>query len=209
MGLIAKETGGSRIPPIEAGSYPAVCYALVDLGDQYSQKFDKCSRQVLIMWEIPGETITIEGEELPRALSATYTNSLSKKAKLRTMLEGWRGRAFTAEELKGFDLSKLIGIGCMIGVTHTRKTDGSEYAKISSVSKLPKGFTVPEPQNTSVVFDLDKPGALDKMAILPEWVQNRVRESETYKNMICAPDGSAPAKQNDFFAIDDSEDLPF
>ena len=160
--------------------------------------------------EIPGETITIDGEELPRALSATYTNSLGEKAKLRAMLEGWRGRSFTAEELMGFDLSKLVGIGCMIGVTHARKTDGGEYVKISSVSKLPKGFAAPALQNLPVVFDLDAPDAIEKLALLPEWVKNRVKESETWKRMFSAPDGSGPVPSAEGdTALDTDEDLPF
>ena len=60
-----------------------------------------------------------------------------------------------------------------------------------------------------VNFDLDAPDALAQMTKLPEWVQNRIKESETYKAML-RPDASVTeAAGDDFSVIDDSEDLPF
>ena len=64
----------------------------------------------IFMWELPGEEIEIEGEMKPRAISETYTNSLGEKANLRKMLENWRGRAFTQEEMDGFDLRNVLGL---------------------------------------------------------------------------------------------------
>lgn len=110
MSLIAKASGGSKFPILEAGSYPAMCYAIVDIGQQYNKTFNNYAQKVIFMWELPGEEIEIEGEMKPRAISETYTNSLGEKANLRKMLENWRGRAFTQEEMDGFDLRNVLGL---------------------------------------------------------------------------------------------------
>ena len=126
------------------------------------------------------------------------------------MLENWRGRAFTQEEMDGFDLRNVLGKPCMISVVHGTKSDGSTYAKVGSVSKMPKGMNIAsKTANPLINFDLDAPDALEQMTKLPEWVQNRIKESETYKEML-RPDASVTeAAGEDFSVIDDSEDLPF
>lgn len=210
MSLIAKASGGTKYPLLEAGSYPAICYAIIDIGQQYNKTFDKYASKVIFMWELPGEEIEVEGEVKPRAISEQYTNSLGEKANLRKMLENWRGRAFTQEEMDGFDLRNVLGKPCMISVVHGTKRDGSTYAKVGSVSKMPKGMNVAsKTANPLLNFDLDAPDALERMTKLPEWVQNRIKESETYKAML-RPDASVTeAAGEDFSLIDDSEDLPF
>ena len=62
MSLIAKESSGSKFPPIEEGVYVATVYSVVDLGEQYSEKFEKSSRKILITWEIQDLQIEIDGE---------------------------------------------------------------------------------------------------------------------------------------------------
>ena len=126
------------------------------------------------------------------------------------MLENWRGRAFTQEEMDGFDLRNVLGKACMISVVHGTKSDGSPYAKVGSVSKMPKGMSVPQKTtNALILFDLDAPDALENLQKLPEWVQNRIKESETYKEKM-RPDASVVEARNDDFAvIDAAEDCPF
>ena len=51
-------------------------------------------------------------------------------------MEKWRGKAFTEEELRGFDLETLIGISCRLVVEHS--TDG-KWANVTSVFKPEKG----------------------------------------------------------------------
>jgi hypothetical protein len=68
----------------------------------------------------------------PYMVMATFTNSLHEKSRLRPMLEAWRGRKFTNEELDGFDLEKLIGANCQVQVIHAI-TDKGTYANIQAV----------------------------------------------------------------------------
>ena len=123
--LTVKENGGSNIPILEEGSYPAVCYMLVDIGMQKNERYGNSSRKVIIGWEVAGEHVLVEGEEKPRVFSARYTASLNEKSLLRRDLAAWRGRDFTEEELKAFDLKSILGAPCLIQIIHKEATAGS------------------------------------------------------------------------------------
>ena len=183
MSLIVNEGASSNIPLLPEDVYPAVCCMLVDLGEQYSEKFDNTAHKVLISWELPGEKLD-NGET--RRLSNTYTASLNSKGNLRKDLISWRGRDFTVEELKKFDLRNIVGAPCMLSVIHKVGQDGNKRAVIGGIMKLPKGMTVPALSNGYTIFDLDEPDAEAKMADLPEWIQTRIQESETWKEMQSA-----------------------
>lgn len=189
---------GNSIPIIEAGMYPAVCIAIIDIGEQYNKAFDKYSRKCIFQWEIPDETITIDGEEKPRVISETYTASLAEKATLRKALESWRGREFTQEELTCFDLENVLGAPCMLNIIHKENSKGNKFASISTITRLPKGMTVAT-ETPKKIFSLNDPDALDRINDFPEWIQNRIRESATYTAMTA---GS-------FTEVEDNGELPF
>lgn len=182
MSLIVKDGGGTNIPLLPEDVYPAVCNMLVDLGDQYSKQFDKTSHKVLICWEIPSETLE-SGET--RRLSKTYTATLNEKGNLRKDLIAWRGRDFTPDELKEFDLRRVAGAPCMLQIVHKVKQDGSKFASIAAIMKLPKGMPAPKPSGEVIVFDLDNAEeAMKKLSALPDWMQERVKESDTWHDII-------------------------
>jgi hypothetical protein len=112
MPIIASDKGGSDFEPIPAGSHQAVCYGVVDLGTQMSNNPQFAdARKVCILWELPQERGKFKDKEdqskmvdRPRAISAVYTLSLGTKANLRKVLESWRAKQFTEDELKGFDI---------------------------------------------------------------------------------------------------------
>lgn len=185
MSLIVNEGSSTSIPLLPEDTYPAVCNMLVDLGEQYSEKFDKTSRQILIMWEIPSEKLD-NGES--RRLSKTYTASLNSKGNLRRDLIAWRGRDFTVDELKAFDLKNIVGAPCMLQVIHRVGQDGTKRAVIGGIMKLPKGMPVPGLTNGWTVYDLDADDAEEKIDDLPEWIQERIKGSETWKHLAEAKD---------------------
>lgn len=185
MSLIVNEGASSNIPLLPEDVYPAVCNMLVDLGEQYSEKFGNTARKVLISWELPGEKLD-NGET--RRLSNTYTASLNSKGNLRKDLISWRGRDFTVDELKKFDLRNIVGAPCMLSVIHKVGQDGNKRAVIGGIMKLPKGMTVPALSNGYTIFDLDEPDPEEKMKDLPEWIQTRIMESETWKEREAALD---------------------
>ena len=199
--LIASAKPKSSTPPLEPGSYLARCVQIIDLGEQMNEIAGKLQRQVMLLFEIPFERIEINGDDKPRMISGIYTLSLSDKAKLRGVLESWRGKQFTEEELAAFDLRKILNTPCMLSVVEkTSKTSGNKYSSIGTIARAYKGAIVPPAESPIFVFDLDEPDALGMLETLPEWVQERVKQGQTYKDMISNPDS---------FEDITSDDVPF
>lgn len=139
MPLIATDEGKS-FRPCPEGLHPAVCVDVIDMGE-VDNKFKPGTKQhkCRIVWQI--EETDPENEDKRFIVSGFYTVSLNEKANLRKDLESWKGRKFTAEELKGFDLEKLIGVNCQINVVHYRKPDSSRiYGNVEAIVPLGKGM---------------------------------------------------------------------
>ena len=200
MAIIASAKSGNFVP-VSEGVHTAVCIWVIDLGDQYSEKFDNTSRKVQLTWEIPDETIEIDGEQKPRVISKEYTLSLNEKAVLRQHLEAWRGKKFSEEELKGFDLANIIGASCQLQVLHNSKG----YANVGSIMALPKGMEKLTPHNDTIYFDLSENSCLYLMDKLPGWIQDKIKQSSTYLKLVKA---SVDTDNGDFQEVD-SGDLPF
>ncbi|CZT57861.1 hypothetical protein BN3661_02203 [Eubacteriaceae bacterium CHKCI005] len=202
MSLIAKGNDSYTYDPIPEGQHIAVCYAIVDEGVQHNPRYDNSSRKVRIMWELPEVTMEYNGETVPRVFSKEYTLSLGDKSNLRKDLQAWRGKAFTDEDLlSGFNLSQLIGKGCILQMTNEKK-EGKTYTNITGIMALMRGMQCPPPHNPPFVFDLENPECLSKLPELPKWLQERITQSETYKKLVSS------GGNTDFQEVDD-DDLPF
>ena len=194
MSLIA--TDKSNYKPVDAGTYSAVCVGMIDMGTQNTAYGTK--QQVLFQFEMDAERD--DGNRY--VISKAYTNSLNKKARLREDLDAWRGRPFTPEEIKGFDLRKVLGAPCLLTVTHG-DNEGNVYAKIHAVAKLPKGMASIEPSNDPVFFDMEErdPEVLKK---LPEWLRDKIEAAPEWNKLPEEPEVSEKAKEENF-----SDTIPF
>lgn len=200
--LTASASSGGSFAPIPEGTYLAVCNMLVDLGMQRNETYNNVSRKVLIGWQLPDETIEIDGKEEPRAISKRYTLSLDDRSNLRADLAAWRGRDFTQEELQAFDLRNIVGAPCLINIIH-KENNGKKYANISSIMALPKGMPRPQMSAEPTVFDLDE-SPLSDIAKLPKWIAETIYKSETYQERVNV--GVEP----EIKALDDDDgDVPF
>ena len=72
-----KDRAKPKAPPVEPGVYMAVCVGVVDLGEQYSEKFKNYANKIKFVWALPSETIEIEGKTEERQLSKEFTISTS------------------------------------------------------------------------------------------------------------------------------------
>lgn len=178
MVIMATDTGGGGdFTPMPSGNHVAVCNMVVDLGKQridYNGE-SKVQHKVWIRWETPHERLTWtdrDGKENegPRVIGKQYTLSLHENATLRADLENWRGRAFTEEERKGFDVSKLLGAPCMLNIIHEAKGQKT-YANVKGIGALPKGMDKPQSSIGLLLYDSDHTGNYDK---LPEWLQKKI-----------------------------------
>lgn len=128
MSLMARSK--TFTPPPE-GVWPAVCVDVVDLGmiqGQWGAKH-KCR----ILWEISEKM----PDGKPFIAAKMYTVSLNEKASLFKHLKSWRGKPFTAEELTGFDLEKLIGAPCQLVIEQEEK-EGIVYGNITTILRAQK-----------------------------------------------------------------------
>ena len=212
--IIAKQSSNStsdfKLPP--AGSFLARLYRIIDIGTQTTEWMGKkkMQRKIIAMFELHGEDNdgqplqTAEGK--PLIVSKRYTLSLDEKATLRKDLEAWRGKAFTQEELDGFNLEVLLGKCCMISVTHSTY-DGKEYANIAGISQVPaalKKLGEPVGVNELLIFTLD-PFDQDKFNKLSEGMQGVIKKSAEYRNTF--EPGAPPVTSPPSELIDD--DIPF
>jgi len=129
----------SNFKPAPEGLHQAVC---CDVWDPYEAEsgFEagKMVTKTRIVWQLE---VVDEEHGRPYEVSQIYTLSLSEKANLRKMLEAWRGRKFSTEELKGFDLEKLIGANGQVQVVHNAKEGGDVYANVQAVVPIGKNMT--------------------------------------------------------------------
>lgn len=152
MAIVAKDSGGGDFELAPAGAHPAVCCDVVDLGIMkviYAGK-EKQQHKVRLVWQLD----EVDSTGKPFLAFKRYTLSLHEKAQLRKDLESWRGRSFTEEELDGFDLEKLLSVGCFLNIIHEAK-DKKTYANIAAIMKLPKGAVGPNVRDYIRVCERD------------------------------------------------------
>lgn len=133
MSITVKSNEGNFTPAPD-GLHHAVCVDVVDRGD-IETKYG-VRRMIDIWWQID----EINPDNHKRyGVRRRFGASLHQKSTLRQMLETWRGRKFTADELMGFDLEKLIGVNCQIQVVQEQGDDGAMYANVKAVVPAPRG----------------------------------------------------------------------
>jgi len=181
MGFTIKKNEGKKFEPVPAGAHPAICYMLVDLGTHHNPKFDKTARKAVIGFEFPEITERrADGSEFRRSLSKRYTVSMHEKSSLRGMLESWRGKKFSDEELAEFDLKSILGKPCLVNVI-TSMVDGRERSDIQSIGPLPKSMQNAYKLDGSVVYYSMEDNGFELPEALPEWIKTAISESIEFK----------------------------
>ena len=193
--------GGGDFEQCPAGSFAARCYQIIDLGHQtFEWKGEaKVAPKVRITWEL--NEMMQDGR--PFSISREYTASIGDKANLRKDLEAWRGRPFSAEELRNFSLENVLGAPCLLGIVHKPSKDNSKvYANVGSIMALPKGMACPELVNPAVKFDI---GTFDQKVFdgLSSYVQKKILMSKELEE-----NGIPQASSQDEPVIED-ETVPF
>lgn len=209
--IATNKGGGTDFEPIPQDTHLAICYQIIDLGTHEEKKFQSeetaPARKVRIVWELPEVRMEIEkdGEklDLPRAIGKDYKLSMHPKASLRKDLQKWRGREFTKEEEDAFDLEHVLGKACYLNVIHreSKRPDGSTatYANVDGIMKVPSSVQVPDitnpPRILAVQDVIDNGGNFPEW--LPEWMQEKIKESEEYRGFMGGSSSTAPAPQDD------------
>lgn len=204
MAIYAENTS-TTFTPMQAGAYAARCYSMIQIGTVTETILgeDKTLHKVRLSFEYPTELKVFKEEngEQPYVISKEFTLSMHEKASLRKFLESWRGKSFTEDQAKKFDITALLGIQCMINVIHKVAKNGNTYAEIASISPLPKGMMCPEPINKQLVLSYDSfdTNIFDS---LPDYIKDKMRASKEFKALSNPNHIDTPSE-------DDSDNLPF
>ena len=137
MPIIATAKGGVDHEPCPIGMQQAVCSFVCELGHEHNTMHNNWSPKVCLVFELA----ELMQDSRTFAISRNFTISLSDKAHLRAVLESWRGKAFTPEELAGFDVERVKGKSCLLNIVEYDKQKGGKGRKIASISPLMKGMT--------------------------------------------------------------------
>lgn len=213
--MINATSSGSFVKDqLQPDNYVARCYQMIEIGtvtEEYMGE-PKTSKKVRIGWEFPTETRVFKEEngEQPYVLSKEFTLSMHEKSNLRKVLGSWRGKPFTDQEAHSYDITQLLGKTCMIQVVHKTAKNGETYANIDTISTVPKGMTVPKAFNPIFVLSYDD-FSIEKFNSLPDFIKNKMKESEEYKALTEPKNGFKPlhdiAKKNK--VAESVDDLPF
>jgi hypothetical protein len=186
MPTLPQPTQGGDFTPPPAGSFPAICYRVIDLGRQKStfNNETKIAHKIMISWEIADEDERMP-DGRPFTISKRYTWSMHEKSTLRKHLEAWRGVPFKDSDFGegGFDIKRLIGVPCMLSIVLNEK-DGTTYGNVSSVAKMPKQMTAAPLVNPTAFLWLEK-GEFNRTVFdgLSESLRNTIAASPEYAMM--------------------------
>jgi hypothetical protein len=214
MSFVVEDKGGDfeRCPQ---GMHLARCYRIIDLGTQKSEYMGqvKYLHKVMLGWEIHG--MNDDGTPIkmkdgrPFAIFKNYTLSWSEKANLRLDLQSWRGKAFTQEEMRKFDLKNVLGAFCMLNIIERPGQDGKTYTNVNGVTPVPamiKQNGLPAAVNVNEMFNLQE----------PDWVMFEKFSDNLKKKIISSPEfekakgGAKTAQQAPAAStVEEDDDIPF
>jgi len=137
MGTIVRAPENKEFTPAPEGMHRAVCVDVLDLWteERPAEFGGGLVEKTRLVWEI--DALMDDGRAF--TVSQFYTASLHEKAKLRQHLESWRGRAFTEQELQGFDLENVVGKPCQLQIIHHTTRQGKTYANVQTIVPVGKG----------------------------------------------------------------------
>lgn len=171
--------GGGGFKP-EFGIHNVICCQLVDFGTtdkEWEGKIVGKVNKINIGFEFVD--IDLEGENGDKyhpVWGIQQTNKLVTKANLRGLLEGWRGKAFTTDELKSFDLDVLLGLSCALVIGPNSKGN----PKVTAISKI---NTKLEGKRECKSFWIDEDWDRSVPDWLPEWMQERINDSDEARGL--------------------------
>jgi hypothetical protein len=179
---------------VPAGTHPAICYCVAELGTQDTTYGKK--PMLHIGWELPEERLA---DGRPAVVSRRYNKSAAPQSALRNDIESWQGRRFSDIDLDTFDLAELVGKTCQVSIQHSDEAGGRIYANVTAVLPPPRGMAKElETRNEPLVFEFDDAAARSQYAALPEFLQTAIARSPEYQEKFSTPSlggaGGAPRR---------------
>lgn len=126
------------------------------------------TNKVMITYELPTETIEIDGEQKPRWTSKEYNLFFSDKAALAQVLNAAAEGSDDLEDALGKAVSLTIG------------TTSGGKDKVTAVTKLMKGVEVAELSQEAKIFNFDDPD-IEVYNNLFDWQKKKMQEAVNFK----------------------------
>jgi len=216
MSFVVEDSGGS-FESAPTGMHLGRCYRIIDLGTQKTEYMGqmKALRKIMIGWELhaqddAGRPIRMR-DGRPFAMFKNYTLSWNEKANLRLDLQSWRGKPFSTEEMRRFDLETVLGAWCMLNVIEKQGNDGKMYINVNGITPVPsmiKQAGMPTPVNKNEVFMLSDPD-MEMFSTFTENLKKKITSSPEWeklhgKKTMPERKHAAPTMQDE-----DLDDVPF
>ena len=190
------EDNGRNFEHCPAGMHLGRCYWIIDLG---TQKFENMGQvrymhKIKLGWEIHGSDNAGKPLKMkdgrPLAVFKNYTLSWSEKATLRIDLQSWRGKLFTQEEMRQFNLKSVLGAWCILNVIEHAGQNGNTYASVDGITPVPSMIEqngLPEPVNSNAFFTLDDPD-MEIFANFSDHLKAKISASPQWERFQLGPD---------------------
>lgn len=135
----------SKFRPHSTGMHVAQCVDTINFGEcvtDFPGKPKSLSPKCALVFRT-GEVNEKTGEFID--IVAEYGAFMSTKAKLRALLESWRGRPYTEEQVQedGIPMDKLVGKWAYLNIGQKVSAGGRVYAYILSANPVPPTVAVP------------------------------------------------------------------
>jgi hypothetical protein len=183
---IFAESGGN-FQPAPAGNHAGICVGMALMGTitETYEGHAKEQKKIAIAFELP-DKLKEDGE--PFVVWKKFTLSTAPNSNLRALLEAWRGSAFTPEEAKKVNISKILGVVGLVNITHDTTKAGKKFANLSNVTPLPEAMPDPVQKTQGIFFSIDiTPFDTEAFNRLPKWYQDEIKTSSEYKALSGAP----------------------
>ena len=220
----------SNFESVPSGMHLARCYRIIDLGTQKSDYMGqvKYLHKIMLGWEIHGAnddgTPLKMRDDRPFAIFKNYTLSWSEKATLRNDLQSWRGKPFTQEEMRRFDLKTVLNAWCMLNIIERAGKDGNMYVNVKDVTPVPVAMKqkkviengeekiisiLPKPINQNELFNLTNPD-MEMFETFSENLKKKIQSSPEWEKLnkkTKTVDDIAPKAVA--MGFDEDDDIPF
>jgi hypothetical protein len=196
--------------PITDDGYDARCVGIYALGmvTEYNnfKKKDVTEPKIIFEFELIGHTTEYKGVKEPKLLRTWDMNAkITTKpspSKLFSFFKQWRGRAFTEEELKGFDIRKVLGAPASIMITHSK--DG-KYENIETVNRGHKDIG-PATRELRLLGPTEENWSWEIYESLPDFIKDKIKATPQFKaREATRPAGATPAADMG----SDEDEVPF
>jgi len=139
----ARGAGGGFDPHPE-GQHAMLCVDVVNLGTRVERYGDFEPKEVE-----KAALVFVSGarhdDDSLMLVTAEMTLSMFELANMRKFLESWRGKQYTEEQAEeGVPLHKVQGQPALVSIEQITTKRGRKFAKVMSISPLPKEMTSPD-----------------------------------------------------------------